>query len=749
MCVGENCAPQAVHYMNAQLAALYDNARACLDDHHVTEKKLEETRYSHALAEYKYFDGHKDEPKFSASFDKPWVEFICNHDVILHLKIRKGHYRLDYHKAPITYSKKDIVQPLEEVELSFRVRFDIQGLRGKDAKISSQDNLIQLVILNLTKAQLIASEPAIIIGRDAFVHYMEHYLCFLHQAGNHVLFSLPDFDDDKYRLTIDFSLMKSHVPDVHELHGISIDKINEYLLSVWLKAAMLMDGAHGKVHDWKQTCLAEYRSIWSHHGDGDNHFRVRLGAPRIKAICSREVVLYFTIEEVHFYDSADFEKEPCHSYSNWEIAVLVDVIYEKTHDGHVTTCKLDLSTARSYHSQCNFGDIVASDETVLSYCTCMLTFFTEAYLDILESIELHVIYRFDARWLSSAPADDGSEDEDEPAHGEWEAVPKPGTARGGWASTVTQSEMYGFDQITAISQPSVNAHFRALWEVRHSVLATWKFEHYFQAEFEPVTIRLLSHERAIVSIRIQHGFLKPLKGGKLHADHAERHFDNWHLVFEVGIKRTKHSELNVSDGWRQKFKESLIFKEHGHHKNRQLEHIHLDFQHAEFLYDFSTFEGLFNKGKYTHGAIDNVLAARHYVEKQYLPHLVHSGLHIIHTVPVWTSGPAESLPSCALTSFTFHVYSKTEITRHSWAHGALEPVIIVLGMTKYRELPSMHLEYSANWDIRVTKGVSHGTVCVSRSAFMETRLLRLLEQVNSLTTVVPKFYGVHDGDWEP
>lgn len=123
MCVGENCAPQAVHYMNAQLAALYDNARACLDDHHVTEKKPEETSrflrrstsathsrirtgYSHALAEYKYFDGHKDEPKFSASFDKPWVEFICNHDVILHLKIREGYYRLDYHKAPITYSKK-------------------------------------------------------------------------------------------------------------------------------------------------------------------------------------------------------------------------------------------------------------------------------------------------------------------------------------------------------------------------------------------------------------------------------------------------------------------------------------------------------------------------------------------------------------------------------------------------------------------------------------------------------------------
>lgn len=33
MCVGENCAPQAVHYINAQLSALYDNAVDCLKHH--------------------------------------------------------------------------------------------------------------------------------------------------------------------------------------------------------------------------------------------------------------------------------------------------------------------------------------------------------------------------------------------------------------------------------------------------------------------------------------------------------------------------------------------------------------------------------------------------------------------------------------------------------------------------------------------------------------------------------------------
>ena len=42
MCVGENCAPQAVHYMNAQLAALYENAADCIKHHDWTNKPAEQ-----------------------------------------------------------------------------------------------------------------------------------------------------------------------------------------------------------------------------------------------------------------------------------------------------------------------------------------------------------------------------------------------------------------------------------------------------------------------------------------------------------------------------------------------------------------------------------------------------------------------------------------------------------------------------------------------------------------------------------
>ncbi|TFY52793.1 hypothetical protein EVJ58_g9812 [Rhodofomes roseus] len=138
--------------------------------------------------------------------------------------------------------------------------------RGESLPINALNALIASKLVRVLDGdfalggrQMAGHIPAVIIGRDAFVHYLNEYLVFLHQAGNHVFCSLPDFDDDRYRLTIDYSLMGGTVLEVDDIHGVSVDKINAYLSSVWLKAAMLMGG---ELDDWKSLCLAEYRSTW-------------------------------------------------------------------------------------------------------------------------------------------------------------------------------------------------------------------------------------------------------------------------------------------------------------------------------------------------------------------------------------------------------------------------------------------------------------------------------------------------------
>lgn len=51
--------------------------------------------------------------------------------------------------------------------------------------------------------------------------------------------------------------------------------------------------------------LAEYKSTWSSQHFGVQ-FHLLFGAPKVDALCSQEVVIYFTLDEVHFYDDEHF-----------------------------------------------------------------------------------------------------------------------------------------------------------------------------------------------------------------------------------------------------------------------------------------------------------------------------------------------------------------------------------------------------------------------------------------------------------
>lgn len=57
------------------------------------------------MAEY-YYGKHraggqasKADMMFYASFDRPRIEFICNHDAIIHLTLKEGHYNTDFAKV--------------------------------------------------------------------------------------------------------------------------------------------------------------------------------------------------------------------------------------------------------------------------------------------------------------------------------------------------------------------------------------------------------------------------------------------------------------------------------------------------------------------------------------------------------------------------------------------------------------------------------------------------------------------------
>lgn len=105
MCLGQNSAHHAVHYLNAQLNSLYENAVECVKHCGTGLKPLERVRYDFALAEFhvgakqRSKFASKDDMMFSAVFSKPKLEFICNHEAILYLKIKEGHFNSEIAKA--------------------------------------------------------------------------------------------------------------------------------------------------------------------------------------------------------------------------------------------------------------------------------------------------------------------------------------------------------------------------------------------------------------------------------------------------------------------------------------------------------------------------------------------------------------------------------------------------------------------------------------------------------------------------
>ena len=70
--------------------------------------------------------------------------------------------------------------------------------------------------------------------------------------------------------------------------------------------------------------------------------------------------------------------------------------------------------------------------------------------------------------------------------------------------------MYGFDQIVAVSQGSINVQFST---AAHAIFRTWEFEQSFNATFKPLALHLLSENRAIIWVHITSGKFKTLKDG--------------------------------------------------------------------------------------------------------------------------------------------------------------------------------------------------------------------------------------------
>lgn len=105
MCQG-NRAEASARYISAQLVALYENARHCAEKHDASGTKPTQSSIEYGISLYRFYgpgNHSRSRPSvrdlsFFATFDPPRLEFVCNHEVILFLNLREGHYKIQSRK---------------------------------------------------------------------------------------------------------------------------------------------------------------------------------------------------------------------------------------------------------------------------------------------------------------------------------------------------------------------------------------------------------------------------------------------------------------------------------------------------------------------------------------------------------------------------------------------------------------------------------------------------------------------------
>ena len=168
------------------------------------------------------------------------------------------------------------------------------------------------------------------------------------------------------------------------------------------------------------------------------------------------------------------------------------------------------------------------DEDADGFCARIIEFFTSEYFALMESAEYHVIYHYDDRWpqLSDVFSSSGGgigmlNDADNQMWGPdtEDAMSRAKSKTSTWKEITEHSDMCGFDMITAVSQSAINTQLYSMWESSkntrdssgNGLLAKWSFQGCFEGNFQPITIRLLSHGAAIIWVHLEEGTLKALK----------------------------------------------------------------------------------------------------------------------------------------------------------------------------------------------------------------------------------------------
>ncbi|KAF8312219.1 hypothetical protein DL93DRAFT_1325415 [Clavulina sp. PMI_390] len=738
MCIDGDNSEHVTEYINAQLHALHKVNEEC--HHHYSVDNHDELfalpGYDFALAAFYHKQAFSySNYQFSAKFGAPRVEFVCNHDVLLHLSIHSatlasiptvsdiplGSNRFEKSPKAGAVQKPNGRTP-EILTLSgmvtLRVPFVRFDLTGHADVLGPGEHTAKAFVLDMAHATVVKTSELSADVTEAFRPYIEAYLKHFQKSGYNILSSLPIFKDNRYNLNMDFSAVTEHVyTHIPEMFNIELNKVATYLQESWRTAAWFVQEKGTSLGTRKTTAIAEWDSTWMHGHQDEYNFMVKFGAPKVAFLCGKEAVIYLQVDEVVFSDS----KEKV--YRGWQIALVVEVVHSVEAEGAVEILTFKAGKGGKFAQNLSvFVGFDLEDEINYAKFSRLISFLSVEYLQILEEGSMY-LYRHDSRAHDAIGTFTGTTsnlDDD--------------------VDIATHTTMDGFEQIAILSQFALDQVFSA-YHSKHSWMQQASVPGEFSMKYEALRIRLLSNNRVLVFIPIKSGKLRTVRDGKAYAQSEEHQISDWELVFEAGIRMEEGTVFTDGDTYLET-KPWSIFKST---KKVKLLQLVLDFETAKFEFGLSRFND--PEFGYSRLSLEKAAAAHHYLRQNYFEKMKKTSARVVHTVILSDDAGQTSAPY-DFAKATFHIYSKNPITRENYLiiPPGEEPVIAVLGtVNPATPLPPNNLHWSTRW--LYGSGATLGTLALSKSVFLEGKLLPLLEGVNRATTLLPAKLDMDAGDW--
>lgn len=156
-----------------------------------------------------------------------------------------------------------------------------------------------------------------LLGQMNFEEHLKNYLRFLTKAGHHVIYSLPDWDDDGLTRTIDFSISaNSHslAKHIDTYAAVEFININQHLHKAWHDVyhkiyeddELLFSGKRQK-----SAISREFRSLLEYHSEklvDGIAFHADFGPITVAPLCAKEVVVFINIDEIMFGNHLELAK---------------------------------------------------------------------------------------------------------------------------------------------------------------------------------------------------------------------------------------------------------------------------------------------------------------------------------------------------------------------------------------------------------------------------------------------------------